>query len=118
MLATYVSFVDHLDDVQLARFGLHNGTLLSFRADVIDHRLLCSGGPSDQTLIYVKWVALTLASCQDEVLWTIIPCLLSSVPLVESLLCTFIWTSFVYCLYMLYGREFCYRSVVVMSRLG
>ncbi|EIM83805.1 uncharacterized protein STEHIDRAFT_148606 [Stereum hirsutum FP-91666 SS1] len=46
--ATYVSFVDYLDDVQLARFGLHNGD------------------PSDQTLINAKWESLALASCQDE----------------------------------------------------
>ncbi|KIK63498.1 hypothetical protein GYMLUDRAFT_222584 [Collybiopsis luxurians FD-317 M1] len=45
--ATYVSFVDYIDDVQLARFGLHNG------------------GDEDQTLINSKWESLALAPVND-----------------------------------------------------
>ncbi|KAJ7079242.1 esterase-like activity of phytase-domain-containing protein [Mycena belliarum] len=41
--ATYVSFVDYADDVQLARFGLHNGD------------------PDDGTLLDAKWESLALA---------------------------------------------------------
>ncbi|OCH85048.1 hypothetical protein OBBRIDRAFT_343414 [Obba rivulosa] len=43
----YVSFVDFIDDTQLARFGLHNGD------------------PDDQTLIDAKWESLALAPCLD-----------------------------------------------------
>ncbi|KAI0682256.1 esterase-like activity of phytase-domain-containing protein [Earliella scabrosa] len=45
--ATYESFVDFIDDDQLARFGLHNGK------------------PEDQTLIDAKWESLALAPCLD-----------------------------------------------------
>ncbi|KAF5375785.1 hypothetical protein D9757_008987 [Collybiopsis confluens] len=41
--ATYVSFVNYIDDTQLARFGLHNG------------------GTEDSTLINSKWESLALA---------------------------------------------------------
>ncbi|KAJ7466582.1 esterase-like activity of phytase-domain-containing protein [Mycena galericulata] len=41
--ATYVSFVDYADPVQLARFGLHNGD------------------PDDNTLLDAKWESLALA---------------------------------------------------------
>ncbi|OSD08066.1 hypothetical protein PYCCODRAFT_1358178 [Trametes coccinea BRFM310] len=44
---TYVSFVDFIDDTQLARFGVHNGK------------------PVDQTLIDAKWESLALAPCLD-----------------------------------------------------
>lgn len=43
--ATYVSFVDYLDDTQLARFGLHNGAS-RFQAVIV----LLSRGYSMQTL--------------------------------------------------------------------
>ncbi|OCH85049.1 hypothetical protein OBBRIDRAFT_740557 [Obba rivulosa] len=43
----YVSFVDFIDDTQLARFGLHNGD------------------PDNQTLIDAKWESLALAPCLD-----------------------------------------------------
>ncbi|KAJ7572622.1 esterase-like activity of phytase-domain-containing protein [Mycena floridula] len=45
--ATYVSFVNYLDDTQLARFGLHNGD------------------PNDETLIDAKWESLALAPVGD-----------------------------------------------------
>ncbi|EMD36215.1 hypothetical protein CERSUDRAFT_74243 [Gelatoporia subvermispora B] len=45
--AEYVSFVNFIDDTQLARFGLHNGD------------------PDDQTLIDAKWESLALAPCFD-----------------------------------------------------
>ncbi|KAL4250164.1 Phytase-like domain-containing protein [Abortiporus biennis] len=45
--ATYQSFVDFIDDDQLARFGLHNGD------------------PADQTLIDAKWESLALAPVGD-----------------------------------------------------
>ncbi|KAK7062699.1 hypothetical protein VNI00_000187 [Paramarasmius palmivorus] len=45
--ATYVSFVDYIDDDQLARFGLHNG------------------GDDDETLIVGKWESLALAPAGD-----------------------------------------------------
>ncbi|KAK7689375.1 hypothetical protein QCA50_007167 [Cerrena zonata] len=45
--ATYVGFVDFIDDTQLARFGLHNGD------------------PADQTLIDAKWESLALAPVDD-----------------------------------------------------
>ncbi|KAI8970883.1 esterase-like activity of phytase-domain-containing protein [Trametes punicea] len=44
---TYVSFVNFIDDTQLARFGVHNGK------------------PIDQTLIDAKWESLALAPCLD-----------------------------------------------------
>ncbi|KAI9063592.1 hypothetical protein FKP32DRAFT_1571777 [Trametes sanguinea] len=44
---TYLSFVDFIDDTQLARFGVHNGK------------------PVDQTLIDAKWESLALAPCLD-----------------------------------------------------
>ncbi|KZV76582.1 hypothetical protein PENSPDRAFT_598027 [Peniophora sp. CONT] len=43
----YVSFVNYIDDDQLARFGLHNGP------------------DADETLIVGKWESLALVSCQD-----------------------------------------------------
>ena len=43
----YVSFVNYIDDTQLARFGLHNGP------------------EEDETLIVGKWESLALVSCQD-----------------------------------------------------
>ncbi|CAL1710831.1 unnamed protein product [Somion occarium] len=45
--ATYVGFVDFIDDTQLARFGLHNDD------------------PADQTLIDAKWESLALAPVGD-----------------------------------------------------
>ena len=45
--ATYVSFVNLIEPVQLARFGLHNGK------------------PADQTLIDAKWESLALAPVDD-----------------------------------------------------
>jgi len=42
-----VSFVNFINDTQLARFGLHNGD------------------PDDQTLIDAKWESLALAPCLD-----------------------------------------------------
>ncbi|CDO75851.1 hypothetical protein BN946_scf184833.g2 [Trametes cinnabarina] len=45
--ATYLSFVNLIDDTQLARFGVHNGK------------------PVDQTLIDAKWESLALAPCFD-----------------------------------------------------
>lgn len=45
--AEYVSFVNFLDPVQLARFGLHNGK------------------PDDPTLIDGKWESLALAPVND-----------------------------------------------------
>ncbi|KAF9261627.1 hypothetical protein L218DRAFT_869593 [Marasmius fiardii PR-910] len=45
--ATYVSFVDYLDDDELERFGLHNG------------------GDFDETLIDGKWESLALAPVND-----------------------------------------------------
>ncbi|TCD61258.1 hypothetical protein EIP91_008707 [Steccherinum ochraceum] len=45
--ATYVGFVDFVDDDQLARFGLHNGK------------------PADATLIDAKWESLALAPVGD-----------------------------------------------------
>ncbi|KIM37285.1 hypothetical protein M413DRAFT_448582 [Hebeloma cylindrosporum] len=45
--ATYVPFVNYLDPVQLARFGIHNGK------------------PNDQTLIDSKWESLALAPVND-----------------------------------------------------
>ncbi|KDR70938.1 hypothetical protein GALMADRAFT_144404 [Galerina marginata CBS 339.88] len=45
--ATYVSFVNFVDDTQLGRFGLHNGS------------------PDDETLIDAKWESLTLAPVND-----------------------------------------------------
>jgi len=45
--ATYVGFVDFIDDDQLARFGLHNGK------------------PADATLIDAKWESLALAPVGD-----------------------------------------------------
>ncbi|KAJ3478425.1 hypothetical protein NLI96_g9767 [Meripilus lineatus] len=45
--AQYVSFVDLIDDTQLARFGLHNGD------------------PEDQTLIDAKWESIALAPVGD-----------------------------------------------------
>ncbi|KAI0777723.1 esterase-like activity of phytase-domain-containing protein [Trametes elegans] len=44
---TYVSFVNFIDDTQLARFGVHNGK------------------PVDQTLIDAKWESLALAPVLD-----------------------------------------------------
>ncbi|KIK63497.1 hypothetical protein GYMLUDRAFT_197129 [Collybiopsis luxurians FD-317 M1] len=46
--ATYLSFVNYIDDVQLARFGLHNG-----------------GDIEEQTLINSKWESLALAPVDD-----------------------------------------------------
>ncbi|KAG6879231.1 hypothetical protein C0992_004292 [Termitomyces sp. T32_za158] len=46
--ATYVSFVDFVEENGLERFGLHNDD------------------PADQTLIDAKWESLTLASCFDS----------------------------------------------------
>ncbi|KAG6829794.1 hypothetical protein H0H92_003449 [Tricholoma furcatifolium] len=46
--AEYVSFVNYIDDTQLARFGLHNGK------------------PIDETLIDGKWESLTLASVDES----------------------------------------------------
>ncbi|KAJ6496211.1 esterase-like activity of phytase-domain-containing protein [Mycena sanguinolenta] len=46
--ATYVSFVDYADSVQLARFGLHNGD------------------PDDNTLLDAKWESLALAPVSDN----------------------------------------------------
>ncbi|KAG6900340.1 hypothetical protein C0993_012297 [Termitomyces sp. T159_Od127] len=46
--ATYVSFVDFVEENGLARFGLHNDD------------------PADQTLIDAKWESLTLAPCFDS----------------------------------------------------
>ncbi|GAW00600.1 membrane autotransporter barrel domain protein [Lentinula edodes] len=45
--ATYVSFVNYIDDDQLARFGLHNG------------------GDEDSTLVNEKWESLALAPVND-----------------------------------------------------
>ncbi|TDL29854.1 hypothetical protein BD410DRAFT_44469 [Rickenella mellea] len=45
--ATYVGFVNLINDTQLARFGLHNGS------------------PADQTLIDAKWESLALAPVGD-----------------------------------------------------
>ncbi|ESK92500.1 membrane autotransporter barrel domain protein [Moniliophthora roreri MCA 2997] len=45
--ATYISFVDYIDEDQLARFGLHNG------------------GDDDETLIVGKWESLALAPAGD-----------------------------------------------------
>ncbi|KAF8915283.1 esterase-like activity of phytase-domain-containing protein [Mucidula mucida] len=45
--AEYVSFVDYIDDDQLARFGLQNG------------------GDNDETLIDAKWESLTIAPVGD-----------------------------------------------------
>ncbi|EPQ52875.1 hypothetical protein GLOTRDRAFT_64673, partial [Gloeophyllum trabeum ATCC 11539] len=45
--ATYESFVNYINDTQLARFGLHNGS------------------PADQTLIDAKWESLALAPAND-----------------------------------------------------
>ncbi|KAJ3848209.1 esterase-like activity of phytase-domain-containing protein [Lentinula lateritia] len=45
--ATYVSFVNYIDDDQLARFGLHNG------------------GDEDSTLINEKWESFALAPVND-----------------------------------------------------
>ncbi|KAL0071104.1 hypothetical protein AAF712_001662 [Marasmius tenuissimus] len=45
--ATYVSFVDYIDDKQLARFGLHNG------------------GDFDEKLIDGKWESLAIAPVED-----------------------------------------------------
>ncbi|TFK45876.1 hypothetical protein OE88DRAFT_1088639 [Heliocybe sulcata] len=45
--ATYTSFVNYINDTQLARFGLHNGS------------------PADQTLIDAKWESLSLESAHD-----------------------------------------------------
>ncbi|KAJ7138360.1 esterase-like activity of phytase-domain-containing protein [Mycena epipterygia] len=47
--ATYVSFVDYADPVQLARFGLHNGD------------------PDDNTLLDAKWESFALAPVGDSV---------------------------------------------------
>ncbi|KAJ4466302.1 esterase-like activity of phytase-domain-containing protein [Lentinula aciculospora] len=46
--ATYVSFVNYIDDDQLARFGLHNG------------------GDEDSTLVNEKWESLALAPVNDS----------------------------------------------------
>ncbi|TCD69611.1 hypothetical protein EIP91_007034 [Steccherinum ochraceum] len=46
--ATYVGFVNFIDDTQLARFGLHNGK------------------PADATLIDAKWESLALAPVGDS----------------------------------------------------
>ncbi|KAF5359713.1 hypothetical protein D9756_002857 [Leucocoprinus leucothites] len=45
--ATYVPFISFVDDDQLARFGLHNGS------------------PDDETLLDAKWESLTLAPVGD-----------------------------------------------------
>ncbi|KAF8952806.1 hypothetical protein BDZ97DRAFT_1768020 [Flammula alnicola] len=45
--STNVSFVDYIDPIQLARFGLHNGK------------------PADPTLIDGKWESLALAPVND-----------------------------------------------------
>jgi hypothetical protein len=82
--AKYVSFVNYLDDTQLARFGLHNGTFLllipnnrittfcwssrdaKWLSDLMFQLLLFSGDPDDETDLNAKWESLALASCQDE----------------------------------------------------
>ncbi|KZT22044.1 hypothetical protein NEOLEDRAFT_1244195 [Neolentinus lepideus HHB14362 ss-1] len=46
--ATYTSFVNYINDTQLARFGLHNGS------------------PADQTLIDAKWESLSLEWANDS----------------------------------------------------
>ncbi|KAF9049090.1 esterase-like activity of phytase-domain-containing protein [Panaeolus papilionaceus] len=45
--AQYISFIDYVDPVQLARFGLHNGK------------------PNDSTLLDAKWESLALAPVGD-----------------------------------------------------
>jgi len=45
--ATYISFVNYIDDVQLARFGLHNG------------------GEENSTLVNEKWESFALAPVDD-----------------------------------------------------
>ncbi|KAF9070035.1 hypothetical protein BDP27DRAFT_1362955 [Rhodocollybia butyracea] len=54
--ATYISFVNYIDDVQLARFGLHNGKLIS------DSQ--CRGD-ENSTLVNEKWESLALAPVGD-----------------------------------------------------
>ncbi|KAK1227103.1 hypothetical protein PQX77_009936 [Marasmius sp. AFHP31] len=74
--ATYVSFVDYIDDKQLARFGLHNGTCAPPQAPIPIPRnsgstispplsLLLAGGDFDEKLIDGKWESLAIAPVED-----------------------------------------------------
>jgi len=66
--AEYVSFVNYIDPVQLARFGLHNGKLTP-----VPRSSECSlclyhphiGKPNNPTLIDAKWESLALAPTGD-----------------------------------------------------
>lgn len=66
--ANYVSFVSFIDSVQLARFGIHNGSCFM----LYTHSAPCSsqrdipGKPVDQTLIDAKWESLALAPVGDS----------------------------------------------------
>ena len=62
--AKYVSFVNYIDPVQLARFGLHNGreSVISL---VLPDLMTSKGKPDDQTLIDSKWESLALAPVDD-----------------------------------------------------
>ena len=64
--AEYVPFVNYLDPIQLARFGLHNG-MSPFCYHVcafITHACL-TGGAFDESLIDSKWESLALAPVGD-----------------------------------------------------
>lgn len=67
--ATYVSFVDYADPVQLARFGLHNGAcwilcyitpILNESVQFLKHASF-AGDPDDNTLLDAKWESFALA---------------------------------------------------------
>lgn len=63
---TYIPFVNILNSTQLARFGLHNGTLChgSARKTMLTS-LRGTGDPSDATLIDGKWESIALTSVDD-----------------------------------------------------
>jgi hypothetical protein len=64
--AEYVSFLNIVNNTQLARFGLHNGTTFaSFRRFSFLIPSMKTGKPNDPTLIDGKWESIALAPVND-----------------------------------------------------
>jgi len=66
--AEYVSFINYLDPVQLARFGLHNGMSIFCLSSLkgFNPNPKHPGKPSDQSLIAAKWESFALAPVGDR----------------------------------------------------
>ncbi|THH01971.1 hypothetical protein EW026_g830 [Hermanssonia centrifuga] len=62
--AAYIEFLDMINTTQLARFGLHNGTMELPEYSLFTYRLY-AGDPADATLIDAKWESIALAPVGD-----------------------------------------------------